>query len=311
LHALRDSLGVIVRARIPIGRDGRNRPSLFPFGTATGRNAQAKSVFNAHASMRSFMKFPEDSIAVYLDWRTQEVGIAAARSGDEAYADAYRSGDIYHSLALMCGLTTESDVKTWKRENTGQRQQMKALQLGISYGMGVRSLARGLNRHRLIASEVIIRHQQKFPRFWAWRAGMAQRAMLERRIESEFDGWPLLISNSPNPRTLYNFPMQSGGAEMLRLAACRLCDAGLVPSMLVHDGILLELQCTGQVEQAIAIMRQAGAEVCGGLEIGVDIDQRLTHGARYRDKRDVAKKMWSAVMGVLAEIGAIPQAAEG
>jgi hypothetical protein len=39
----------------------------------------------------------------------------------------------------------------------------------------------------------------------------------------------------------YNFPMQSGGAEMLRLAANRLCDAGLVPSMLVHDGILLEL----------------------------------------------------------------------
>ena len=58
LHALRDSLGVIVRARIPIGPDGRNRPSLFPFGTATGRNAQAKSLFNAHASMRSFMKFP-------------------------------------------------------------------------------------------------------------------------------------------------------------------------------------------------------------------------------------------------------------
>ena len=59
LHALRDSLGVIVRARIPIGPDGRNRPSLFPFGTATGRNAQAKSLFNAHASMRSFMKFPD------------------------------------------------------------------------------------------------------------------------------------------------------------------------------------------------------------------------------------------------------------
>ena len=74
LHALRDSLGVIVRARIPIGPDGRNRPSLFPFGTATGRNAQAKSLFNAHACMRSFMKFPADKIGLYLDWRTQEVG---------------------------------------------------------------------------------------------------------------------------------------------------------------------------------------------------------------------------------------------
>jgi hypothetical protein len=37
LHALRDTLGVIVRANIPIGPDGRNRPSLFPFATATSR----------------------------------------------------------------------------------------------------------------------------------------------------------------------------------------------------------------------------------------------------------------------------------
>ena len=67
-------LVLLSRAKIPIGRDGRNRPSLFPFATASGRNAQAKSLYNAHASMRSFMMFPPDKIGVYLDWRTQEVG---------------------------------------------------------------------------------------------------------------------------------------------------------------------------------------------------------------------------------------------
>jgi hypothetical protein len=36
--------------------------------------------------------------------------------------------------------------------------------------------------------------------------------------------------------------MQAGGAEMLRVAAVRLCDAGIVPCMLIHDGILLEVQ---------------------------------------------------------------------
>ena len=280
------ALGVIVRARIPIGRDGRNRPSLFPFGTATGRNAQAKSLFNAHASMRSFMKFPPDKIGLYLDWRTQEVGIAAARSGDAALAEDYLSGDIYHALAMLCGLTNDTDIKRWKRRAPkDQRQRMKALQLGINYGMGVRSLSRGLNRHPLIGSEVIIRHQRRYPTFWEWRANMVERAMLEREIVSEFDGWPLHISHSPNKRTLYNFPMQSGGAEMLRLAANRLCDAGLVPSMLVHDGILFELDSEEQVQHAIEIMRIAGTEVCGGLEIGVDTDQKLIGGARYRDKR--------------------------
>ena len=135
---------------------------------------------------------------------------------------------------------------------------MKALQLGINYGMGVRSLSSGLNRHPLIGSEVIIRHQRQYPTYWGWRADMVERAMLERVIVSEFDGWPLHISTSPNKRTLYNFPMQAGGAEMLRLAANRLCEAGLVPSMLVHDGILLELDNEEQVQHAIEIMRIAG-----------------------------------------------------
>ena len=46
--------------------------------------------------------------------------------------------------------------------------------------------------------------------------------------------------HQPNIRTLYNFPMQTGGAEMLRLATWRMCEAGIVPIMLIYDGILLE-----------------------------------------------------------------------
>jgi DNA polymerase I len=309
LHALRDTLSVIVRARIPIGRDGRNRPSLFPFGTATGRNAQAKSLFNTHASMRSFMRFPADKIGLYLDWRTQEIGIAAARSGDSALIEDYLAGDIYYALAKLCGLTNDADIKRWKNDHPEQRQRMKPLQLGINYGMGVRSLSRGLGRHLCIGSEIIARHQRRYPRFWAWRESAMQRALLARGIVSPFDGWPLHLSTSPNERTLFNFPMQSGGAEMLRLAANRLCEAGLVPSMLVHDGILFELDSEEQVQHAIEIMRIAGTEVCGGLEIGVDTDQKLIGGARYRDKRPVAKHMWAVVMGVLQELAVLPEAA--
>ena len=32
------------------------------------------------------------------------------------------------------------------------------------------------------------------------------------------------------------------------------------------------------------IMKAAGRDVCGGLEIGVDVDQMLERGARYRDE---------------------------
>jgi DNA polymerase-1 len=295
-----------VRAKLPIGRDGRNRPSLFPFCTATGRNAHAKSLFNAHAAMRSFMVFPSDVIGVYLDWRTQEVGVVAALSGDQALMDDYRTGDIYHALAKLCGLTADDNVKRWKAESPAVRQQMKALQLAILYGMSVPSLAKGLNRHPLIASDIIERHKRRYPRFWQWRAEQTRAAMLDRRMTTQFE-WPLYISNSPNERTLYNFPAQGNGAEMLRLAAVRLCDARLVPSMLIHDGLLIEATCEEEITAAIDIMRSAGRDVCNGFEIDVDIDQMLRSGARYRDKRPLAQKMWAVMMATLEEVGALPK----
>jgi hypothetical protein len=59
--------------------------------------------------------------------------------------------------------------------------------------MGVPSLARGLDRHPLIASEIIERHKRRYTSFWQGRAEAVQTAMLERRIESAF-GWPLHIT---------------------------------------------------------------------------------------------------------------------
>jgi DNA polymerase I len=306
LHALKDSLGVIVRAKLPIGADGRNRPSLFPFATATGRNAHAKSLYNAHASMRSFMVFPPGTIGVYLDWRTQEIGIAAALSGDERLMRDYRDGDVYHALAKMCGMTDDPDPIRWKKENPAMRDRMKPLNLAIGYGMGVTSLGKGLDRHPLIASAIIERHKQTYPRFWQWREECVQRAMLDRRMETVL-GWPLYLSNSPNKRTLYNFPMQGNGAECLRLAATRLCEAGIVPSMLVHDAVLLEVRDREQIAQAIEIMKAASRDVCNGFEIGVGVDQLLENGAHYQDKRPVAKQMWATIMRALANARAVPE----
>ena len=308
LHALRDSLHFIVNAKWPIGRDGRNRCSLFPFGTTTGRNAHSKSIFNAHAGMRSLIKFPHGAIGCYLDYRTQEVGVAAARSGDERLKRDYSDGDIYHSLAHMCGLTDDPDPIHWKKqpESAELRQRMKSLQLGINYGMGVPSLARGLNRHPLIASGIIERHRREYPRYWEWRDDQALSAKLHRGTESIF-GWPLRITTSPNVRTLYNFPMQSGGAEMLRLAAWRLHRAGLKTCMLIHDGVLLELNSNEELEHAKEIMVGAGYDVCPGLRIDAEPDQLLTNGARYRDKRPVAKAMWKTMMSALQAVGALPE----
>src|SRR5262249_43980955 len=82
-----------------------------------------------------------------------------------------------------------------------------------------------------------------------------------------------------------------------------LCEAGIVPAMLVHDAILLEVRDLEQIELAKEIMRQAGRDVCNGFEIDVDVDQKLMGGVRYTDKRPTAKKMWATIMGALEAVG--------
>ena len=106
LHALRDSLGVIVRAKLPIGRDGRNRPSLFPFCTATGRNAHAKSC-STHmpACDRSWSFRPTKSASISTGARRRSV--LPPRLWRQALIDDYRGGDVYHALAY--------DVRTDRR----------------------------------------------------------------------------------------------------------------------------------------------------------------------------------------------------
>ena len=246
----------------------------------------AKSLFNAHAGMRSFMIFPPDRIVVYLDWRTQEVGVAAALADDPALMAAYRGGDVYHAFALSAGVTRDPDPKHWKKRQPDRAAAHEvACQLAINYGMTVPSLARGLDRHPLIASELIERHRRTYPRFWQWREQQVEQRHVGRVGWSRSSVGRSISARAPTRGPSTTFPMQANGAEMLRLAAVRLCEVGLVPSMLVHDGILLEVENEEQIDEAVDVMRWAGRDVCNGFEIGVDIDQKLMRGASYQDKR--------------------------
>ncbi len=64
LHTLRDSINFINKATLPIGPDGRNRPSLFPFCTATGRNAHAITRTPACAALCCFQQNPSARILI-------------------------------------------------------------------------------------------------------------------------------------------------------------------------------------------------------------------------------------------------------
>ena len=64
--------------------------------------------------------------------------------------------NIYHALALLDGLTTDTDLKHWKDNNPEQYQQLKALLLRFTYGVRETELAT---------------MQRKYPNFMAWAHG--------------------------------------------------------------------------------------------------------------------------------------------
>ena len=73
-----------------------------------------------------------------------------------------------------------------------------------------------------------------------------------------------------------------------------------MPIMLIHDGILFEERDPERLTQAKEIMLQAGRDVCGGFEIGVDErSAACCRGQRYADKRPMAKRMWQTIVDAL------------
>ena len=73
-----------------------------------------------------------------IDWSSQEVGIAAALSGDEIMMADFRSGDPYIAFGVGAGILPSNATK---KSHEAERTAIKACVLGLQYGMGEYTLA--------------------------------------------------------------------------------------------------------------------------------------------------------------------------
>ncbi len=100
LHELRHTMAQLKINDLAVGKDGRNRTLLSPFASKTSRNqpSNTRFIFGTSRWLRSLIKPPEGCSFTYCDFGNQEIGIAAALSGDqgmsEARAHARAAGDI-------------------------------------------------------------------------------------------------------------------------------------------------------------------------------------------------------------------------
>jgi hypothetical protein len=300
LRQLRKTLAELRLNDLAVGRDGRNRCLLSPFGARTGRNtpSNAKFIFGPSAWLRSLIKPPPGHGLAYIDWSSQEVGIAAALSGDPLLMDGYRSGDPYLAFAMQIGAVPADATKA---AHGLERERFKAVVLGVNYGMGEQALAAAIGRPEVEARDLLRRHRETYRRFWRWSQGAVDLAMSHGRIETVF-GWPLHVGAEVNPRALMNFPMQANGAEILRLACCLGTERGIEICAPVHDAVLVGAPID-ELDHRVQAMRDAMAEASrvalDGFELRTDAEL-IRYPQRYQDGRGVI--MWEKVMDLLERL---------
>lgn len=304
VRILRDARWIIRQAAASelaaaIGVDGRNRGSLMPFATKTGRCAPPTSSFilAAPAFMRFMIQAPPGHAILYADYARQEYWLSAVLSGDRAMRAAYEAGDPYWEFAKSRGaVPADAEVKDFE----DVREVHKTTVLAVSYGQGPRSLARRLRVPLPYAVQLLDGHRRAYPRYWRWSNRVSTTMNLTGEMESAL-GWRIwLTSYTDNDLSIRNWPVQSLGSEILRVAVVLAFRAGLKVCAPLHDAMLAECRVEDlkKTEALLkAVMIEASAVVLGRRnELGVDVKSWI-HPAHYFDKRGV--DVWNEVRDLL------------
>ncbi len=294
LRELRHSLSEMKLEKLSVGSDGRNRCLISPFGSRTGRNQPSNNrfIFGPSVWIRGLIKPQRDRAVAYVDWSQQELGIAAALSGDPAMMNAYSSGDPYLAFAKQAGAVPNDATKA---SHPVERNRFKVCALAVQYGMQEHGLAQSLGEQTAMARNLLRMHRETYRQFWRWSQFQTDQAMLLGWIQTVF-GWRLATDDQSNPRSLANFPMQGNGAEMLRLACCMATEDGIHVCAPVHDAILVEGP-VGEIDQIVERTRESMAEasrfVLNGFTLGTDA-QIVRWPERFMDEKR-GEKMWQRV----------------
>jgi DNA polymerase I-like protein with 3'-5' exonuclease and polymerase domains len=223
LRQTRQMLSKLRKLSLTVGNDNRNRCLLSAFSTSTGRNAPSttKFVFGLPRFMRGLIRAEPGKALAYLDWGKQEVGVAAALSGDPAMKAMYRSVDPYLFFAHQAGVVpADATAET----HPHARKQFKAVVLGVQYMISPMGLARRIDGTLNEGEKLLGFHHRSFPQFWEWNESVSDCAQLTGELTARL-GWKIRVSPGSNLRSIKNFPMQANGAEMLRLACVWARDA--------------------------------------------------------------------------------------
>ena len=296
-------------------REGYIKTKTFAFSAKTGRNGLKPKhgvLLNLPSWMRKIVHPHPGMALIGVDWSQQEIAIAAALSSDEKLLDAYNSGDMYLTLGKVSGSIPQDGTK---QTHAVERQLFKGLQLGLGYGKGQKSLGaefysilkdKGVSETdaRIRAKEAYNWHKSYFSQYWAWIKKQLGSARMNGWISTS-DNWICWVSRRTLDTQLLNFPSQSGGAVMMRIATGYFYDlwkAGYIEPLLCsqHDGFYFNIPEEKVAEQLPLIkevMKQASI-ACIGTEVRVDAKIFTNENSYVPDHFEARhEQLWNLAIG--------------
>ena len=265
----------------------RLHASFHQTGTATGRlsssgpnlqNIPIRSAFGKKIR-QAFAAQEPGSVIISADYSQIELRILAHLSGDEALINAFLSKeDIHRATAAKVFGVPLAEV------TPEMRSSAKAVNYGIVYGMGAKSLAQSTGTSVAEAALFIEKYFRAYPSIRDYieaqinltkQRGYTETIRGRRRyiqdIDSRNEG---LAANARNAAV--NSPIQGSAADLAKLAMIRtaalLREGGFKTRLLaqVHDELLFE----APAEEAVAVREliRRGMEEAMSLSVAVVAD---------------------------------------
>jgi hypothetical protein len=280
LAELRSLLSWLETIQVEVWPDGRCRPNLRPFRTATGRSHAKASehLFLLPKFLRGFVEAPPGRCLTQFDYKNQEYSIGAAMAEDQQMLDDAAGGnDPYMLLAIALGLAPASATKKTHGEVRGW---CKVALLAWMYGAGLPTLARQLHAHLGTAHACDRYLRQRYQRCTQWLGDVVASAYATRELVTPL-GWRWHIGPQVRKTSLRNHVVQAVGGDVLRAACVLAEEEGIEVLATLHDSILIEAD-SDRIEQMarrmVAVMEEASRLVLGGHQISVEVEFT---GTRY------------------------------
>jgi DNA polymerase I len=298
------------KIKLTVGSDGRNRTVLWPFKSKTGRTQPKASewIFSPAVWLRSLIKPAPGMAVAYIDYSSMEFLIAASLSDGHCgpvnnMLNMYNSGDPYLSFAKSVGAVPQSATK---KSHEKIRDNYKVMLLSTQYGLSAPTLAARLKISLFEAHEMLAQHHSQFAQYWAFSDDYIQHAMQTGVVQTVL-GWThhIGIVGQINERSLRNWPVQSAGADVLRISCILAARHGIKIIAPVHDAVLIEApidRIEADVTLMQEIMRRASRivlnkDASGTRELRTDA-KIIRYPDHYTDPR--GDKIWEHVLELLA-----------